>query len=223
MQLFSKFFRAGEEIIYKRHFIVFLTASTLIHLVLLVSIPMPGMSRNQTQPELYDVDLVQPPRLRPQEPVFTPEASEKPAVVSKNTDTKKKSGQNRFFKNNDLPNHSAQAPEQEATVSLYAADKKESKYASYLQHVRYKIDSVWEYPPAAKERGVEGELTLRFSIAKNGTLVDVKLISSSGHDILDREALQTIHEASPFQPMPDKLSTSRLNILASFKYQFSPD
>jgi protein TonB len=113
--------------------------------------------------------------------------------------------------------------EKEATVTLYTDDKKHAKYSSYLAHLRYKIDSLWEYPSLAKEKRIEGELTLRFTIRKNGSLIEVKLLESSGQQVLDQEAFRTIHDAAPFKPFPDNFLISRLNVLATFKYQFSAE
>jgi len=89
--------------------------------------------------------------------------------------------------------------------------------------LRYKIDSVWEYPSYAKERGIEGELTLCFAIGENGSLINAKLLDPSGHPTLDQEAVRAIKDAAPFRHFPDGFSISRLNVLASFKYQFSAE
>jgi protein TonB len=111
--------------------------------------------------------------------------------------------------------------EKEATVSLHADDTQHPRYASYLSHLRYEINRVWQYPDEAQKNALEGELTLRFVIDKSGTVQKVGLIYSSGHNILDREAIHTIHAAGPFLPFPDSFSIERLNVLASFVYDYS--
>ena len=45
-----------------------------------------------------------------------------------------------------------------------------------------------QYPRVAQMRNMQGKLKMQFDFA-NGVLVDVKLISSSGHTLLDNAAL----------------------------------
>ena len=67
-------------------------------------------------------------------------------------------------------------------------------------------------------RNQEGSLRLRFIILKDGTLKGVSLLDSSGYRLLDNEALRAVKDAAPFNPIPDRLKTSRLNITATFNY-----
>ena len=101
------------------------------------------------------------------------------------------------------------------TISL---NTKNYKYISYFTHIKRKIELVWEYPRVAAELGQEGRLTLRFTILKDGRLAGVRLVQSSGYHLLDEEALHAVKEAAPFHPIPDRLKTDHLNILANFTY-----
>ena len=47
------------------------------------------------------------------------------------------------------------------------------------------------YPPAALRRGLEGTVELELNIDERGTVTDVHVSQSSGHSILDREAVKT--------------------------------
>ena len=95
---------------------------------------------------------------------------------------------------------------------------REFKYISYFSHIKKKIELVWEYPRLAAMRNQEGSLRLRFIILKDGTLKGVYLLDSSGYRLLDNEALRAVKDAAPFNPIPDRLKTSRLNITATFNY-----
>jgi TonB family protein len=163
---------------------------------------------------------VPPLPLHPKE-LYPKKTFTKPAAPEKWSKHIKKAKKD--YKKNMGPEFSSLQTEKEATVSLYADYKKDSKYSSYLAHLRYKIDSVWEYPSYAKERGIEGELTLCFAIGENGSLINAKLLDPSGHPTLDQEAVRAIKDAAPFRHFPDGFSISRLNVLASFKYQFSAE
>lgn len=48
------------------------------------------------------------------------------------------------------------------------------------------------YPPAARRRGIEGEVLLRVSVGVDGTAETVEVLRSSGHALLDREAQEAL-------------------------------
>ena len=104
----------------------------------------------------------------------------------------------------------------EATVSI---GTQSIKYASYLEHIKNKIQNVWVYPEEAIQTGQQGELLVLFSIDKNGNLVRLKLIRSSGYPLLDKAALQAVRDASPFPPLPKRFNLDVLNIYATFEYR----
>lgn len=114
-----------------------------------------------------------------------------------------------------LPPHA----DREATVAL---DSEELRYVSYLSTIKKKIEPFWEYPDAAQAVGLQGKLALYFSIVRDGRLDRLELISSSGHTLLDEQALKAIRGAAPYYPLPDRLQISRLNIHATFEYRMSP-
>ena len=207
-----------QEAFNRYPFAFFLSVSVAIHLTLLISVPISFEIRPHVQPEFFEVNLVPPLPLNPKE-LYPQKTFKKPVTPQKWSKLIKKTG--KTFKKNLKPEIPSVQPEKEATVSLYADNKKHSKYSSYLSHLRYKIDSTWEYPSYAKERGIEGELTLCFSIGKNGRLTSIKLLEPSGHLTLDQEAILAIRDSAPFNPFPDSFIISTLNVLASFKYQFS--
>lgn len=109
--------------------------------------------------------------------------------------------------------------EAEATVSL---DSQELKYVSYLSKIKKKIEPRWHYPERAQEIGLQGKLSLYFSIGHDGHLDKLELLNSSGHVLLDDGALKAVRGAAPYHPLPDRLKISRLNIMATFEYRISP-
>jgi len=104
----------------------------------------------------------------------------------------------------------------EATISI---GTQSIKYASYLEHIKNKIENVWAYPVEAAQTGQQGKLLLLFSIDKNGNLIRLKLIRSSGYPLLDRAALEAVRDAAPFPPLPKRFNLDVLNIYATFEYQ----
>ena len=115
-------------------------------------------------------------------------------------------GPNDFFPDGDI---------EEAVVDI---NTREDKFFSYMLHLKRKIQGVWVYPTAAASSGIGGSLSVEFSIAKNGELVYVNLLDSSGHTILDESAIKAIKSAAPYYPFPPRLHAKRLRIRANFIY-----
>ncbi len=66
------------------------------------------------------------------------------------------------------------------------------------------------YPEEAKEQELEGRVIVRFTVKSNGQVENLEIIQSSGHDVLDKAALETINKASPFAALPDQLNRKKL-------------
>lgn len=60
------------------------------------------------------------------------------------------------------------------------------------------------YPVSAKENGVQGRVTVQFTIAKDGNLKDVKVVRSSGSQLLDDEAVRVISMSPQWEPGKQK-------------------
>jgi protein TonB len=105
-----------------------------------------------------------------------------------------------------------------ATVNLNTTT---IKYASYLLHVKNKIENVWEYPYKARREGLSGVLVIKFSINKNGSIYRVRVLRSSGKNILDKAAVKAIYNAARYNPFPHYWTINRLNIIGTFIYRLS--
>ncbi len=104
------------------------------------------------------------------------------------------------------------------TISL---DTKDKRYVSYATLIKGRIGSQWGYPSAARDRLIEGELMVLFSLVKKGEVIEIKVIDPSGYAVLDEEAVRAIKAAAPFPPFPDHVTVNRLNIQASFDYRLT--
>jgi periplasmic protein TonB len=59
-----------------------------------------------------------------------------------------------------------------------------------------------QYPMLARRRGWSGQVELAFSIAPDGQVHDLKILTSSGFPILDEQAMTAILRSAPFRPPP---------------------
>ena len=85
----------------------------------------------------------------------------------------------------------------------------------YQDMVKQKIESCRRYPPWAKKQGFEGTVHIKFTILSTGFAKNIKIIKSSGFNILDKEAISTIKRAQPFPPIPEEMKVSSLTMEVS--------
>ncbi len=90
---------------------------------------------------------------------------------------------------------------------ISSVEAKASPEAFYLESWKRKIEAVGNlnYPAKAKAEGIYGRLRVLVSIYPNGQLKEARILSSSGHPVLDQAALNIIDLALPFAPFPTAL------------------
>jgi protein TonB len=94
----------------------------------------------------------------------------------------------------------------------------ELKHRGYLRMLKDKIEGIWEYPEEAARKGITGDLYITFTILKDGTLGEVRLIRTSGYEDLDEAAMNAVKEAAPYWPLPDDWEGDKLTITGHFIY-----
>lgn len=97
-------------------------------------------------------------------------------------------------------------------------DTKEEKYVSYFSRIKQQIQLAWIYPPQGSAQKLAGEVTLKFEISRDGNLINLRLINTSGSNVLDMNAIKAVKEAAPYYPFPATISKKKLSILATFLY-----
>ncbi|MCS6957304.1 MAG: energy transducer TonB [Aquificaceae bacterium] len=58
------------------------------------------------------------------------------------------------------------------------------------------------YPPLARKMGWEGKVVLSICIDEDGTLKEVRVLESSGYEVLDRNAIETVKRVAGLFPKP---------------------
>ncbi|MBI5695474.1 MAG: energy transducer TonB [Nitrospirae bacterium] len=69
-------------------------------------------------------------------------------------------------------------------------------------YIRELVNRGFSYPPLARKMGWEGKVTVSFVVSRDGSVHDVRVVQSSGRDVLDRNAADTVSKASPFPAPP---------------------
>ncbi len=92
------------------------------------------------------------------------------------------------------------------------------RFIGYFTLFRKQIELVWVYPTEAVQRGIQGEVQLEIIIEKSGSVSKIKIIKSSGFNILDTAMVDTIKQAAPFPPLPRAMKRDRLVVTGAFRY-----
>ncbi len=84
------------------------------------------------------------------------------------------------------------------------ARAEEYRFARYVEDWRLKIERIGNlnYPEAARQLKLYGNLLLTVSIRADGSVEDVRVERSSGQRVLDAAAVRIVEMAAPFAPLP---------------------
>ncbi|MBZ0104068.1 MAG: energy transducer TonB [Sulfuricella denitrificans] len=87
------------------------------------------------------------------------------------------------------------------------ARTQEYRFARYVEDWRMKVEKVGNlnYPEAAKQQKLYGQLQLTVSIRSDGSVENIEINRSSGHKVLDAAARRIVELAGPFAPLPDNI------------------
>ena len=100
-------------------------------------------------------------------------------------------------------------------------DTQQDLLISFMRRFRDNIYGVWNYPDTAARRNQQGTCLLRITVDRQGNVVDVDLLESSGHRVLDEEAIRAVREGATYGPLPRAYPNKDLKIMAFFQYHMS--
>lgn len=112
---------------------------------------------------------------------------------------------------------------QQPRRKFISAATREHLFASYMSAWIAKVERIgnMNYPEAARRQGVEGSLVLSVDVLPDGSVDDIRVLRSSGHEILDEAAVRIVRLSAPFAPLPPEI-TEQVDILTITRtWQFS--
>lgn len=98
---------------------------------------------------------------------------------------------------------------------------KQDAAAGYLDKFREKVEVYGNryYPELAKQQRLSGEVRLMVILNASGGIRAIRLIESSGHEILDEAAKNSVRRGAPFGPFDAKMKDiSELRIVRTWKF-----
>lgn len=88
----------------------------------------------------------------------------------------------------------------------------------YLDDVKYWLEKHKIYPRRARMKGIEGEVTITITFTRQGNIMRQKLTQSSGYDILDQAAFDTISAAAPLPTIPSDIKGQDMTLTVPFGF-----
>ena len=85
----------------------------------------------------------------------------------------------------------------------------------YLNAVRRDILRNRIYPPAARSLGLAGTAEYAMLLDRQGRLLRLRLLQSSGADILDKAGMGAIERSAPFRPLPPDIIGDEVELVVA--------
>ncbi|MDR4496065.1 MAG: TonB family protein [Nitrospirales bacterium] len=94
----------------------------------------------------------------------------------------------------------------------------QADYGWLAQTIWNQIEKYKRYPTKARQNEWEGKVVLEAVIRQDGTILNLRVSETSGHDILDQDALNLLWKLSPLT-LDHALDRSQITILVPLTYQ----
>ncbi|HET7704770.1 MAG TPA: TonB family protein [Thermoanaerobaculia bacterium] len=96
-------------------------------------------------------------------------------------------------------------------------------WGEYAQSMISRIRVNWyNHMPQLIRTGMQGVVTIRFTIQRDGRLTEITLLNSSGVPPYDNAARKSIELSSPLNPLPKDFPKSTERVTAMFYYNSTP-
>lgn len=120
-------------------------------------------------------------------------------------------------------NAKTRAYQSRARRKAISTSTREYRYASYMEAWRRKVERIGNlnYPEEARRKGLYGNLILHVSVRADGSLEGIRVVRSSGQDVLDQAAVRIVELAAPFAAFPPDIAaeTDLLDITRTWQFQ----
>jgi len=100
-----------------------------------------------------------------------------------------------------------------------SSGQEEVNILRYNEAVKELINKRKKYPVIARKRMIEGGVHVSFTIGSNGQITSLCLVKTSGFDILDNAALETIRVSSPFPAFGEYIKLPQLKMHVVLVYE----
>ena len=98
------------------------------------------------------------------------------------------------------------------------AEREQDAIQSYLGLISHKLESHKRYPKAAERRGLSGRVVLRFTVRRDGEVLNPEAVVT-GHDSFGDAAKQALNQVGQLPPFPDEIQRRELLVEVPITYR----
>lgn len=178
-------------------------------------VPVP-VRRPDYTPPVETVEKAGPREVPKQQPV--PEKPKKQArkkppakAQNKGAETAQRRGGQQVTSQSGRSNNVGKAQGRSAIGGKAARDNYNGMVLRRLQRAK-------RYPSEARRNRLRGVAVVSFTVSRSGSVSGVRLARSSGHRILDQEAIAMVSRASPMPPIPQSVADNRITFHAPVNF-----
>ncbi|MCJ1961849.1 TonB family protein [Novosphingobium mangrovi (ex Hu et al. 2023)] len=95
--------------------------------------------------------------------------------------------------------------------------------ADYFAMIAAHLQRKKSYPKEAKKARQQGTVTVRFTVARDGSVSAVSIKTSSGHDLLDGATLDLLRRVAPLPRMPSSMERDSVTLALPIDYSLRTD
>ncbi|MBK1693848.1 hypothetical protein CKO09_03710 [Chromatium weissei] len=103
-----------------------------------------------------------------------------------------------------------------------SASTRELRYANYLAAWARKVERIGNlnYPQAARDQQLYGNLILHVAVRADGSVEHIRVVRSSGLNVLDQAAIDIVKLSAPYAPFPPEIAkdTDVLDIVRTWQF-----
>lgn len=93
------------------------------------------------------------------------------------------------------------------------------KYSAYVEGVQRRVSSNWLISAVDPYVRFAPRVTVAFDIVRDGSIVSIQIIRSSGTPSVDRSAIRAIRESSPLRPLPSDYAGRKVSVEFFFDFK----
>lgn len=112
----------------------------------------------------------------------------------------------------------SRAPEPASASNAASTSSAKRDYGWLAEALWGRIEQLKRYPASARLNRWEGKVVLRAVIKEDGRVADLRIAQSSGHDVLDQDALGLMQQASPI-PLKQPLGHPQVVVHIPISYK----
>ena len=92
------------------------------------------------------------------------------------------------------------------------------EFEKFKSDVRQTIQRAQKYPHFARAQEIEGKLALNILLKRDGTVAEVKIETSSGSDILDAAAVESVQRIGKLTAFPESIQAASMRLSVDVRF-----